>query len=170
MLLRGNTVHEYWPPIRHCHRRLAAGGRRCEKKKPQLPKQAKAPVEALPLPAEIAEAAPSEPVASTKPRRRQRSPSRSLQSGAGHASHLPPRARRAISRKSTGDGFAVQQHNRCAATPPPSLAEPHPDTAIAANVSSAQLTQQKQTTTQLIESTEKTLSGLSTGYRTIRRR
>ena len=39
--------------------------------------------------------------------------------------------------------------------------ETPPDTAIAADVSSAQLLHQKQTTAQLLDATEKTLSGLS---------
>jgi len=36
-----------------------------------------------------------------------------------------------------------------------------PETAIAADVSSAQLSQQKQTTAQLLDETEKTVSGLN---------
>ncbi len=39
--------------------------------------------------------------------------------------------------------------------------EAPPDTAIAADVTSAQLIQQKQTTAQLLDATEKTLGGLS---------
>lgn len=142
---------------------LLLAGVGCEKKKPQLPKQAKAPVETVPLPAEIAESAPSEPAASDeaeapaeepKPqppkRRRPRKPPAAT-STQGNAAVNPP-----VTGSQPGNTIAT-------ATPPPSPAEPHPDTAIAANVSSAQLTQQKQTTAQLIESTEKTLSGLSRG-------
>ena len=49
-----------------------------------------------------------------------------------------------------------------AAHPPanPAAAVP-PETAIAADVSSAQLSQQKQTTAQLLDETEKTVSGLN---------
>ena len=143
---------------------LLLAGVGCEKKKPQLPKQAKAPVETLPLPAEIAEAAPSEPAASDeaeapaeepKPqppkRRRPRKPPPPATSTQGNAAVNPP-----VTGSQPSSTIAT-------ATPPPSPAEPHPDTAIAANVSSEQLTHQKQTTAQLIELTEKTLSGLSRG-------
>ena len=142
---------------------LLLAGVGCEKKKPQLPKQAKAPVESLPLPAEIAEAAPSEPATADEaetpaeepkpqpPKRRKPRKAPPATTAQGNTGVNPP---------STGS----QPSNTIAAvTPPPSPAEPRPDTAIAANVTSEQLTQQKQTTAQLIESTERKLSGLSRG-------
>ena len=141
---------------------LLLAGVGCEKKKPQLPKQAKAPVEVLPLPPEIAEAAPSEP-----------STSEDAEAPAEEPQPQPPKRRRprkgppATATQSspvvTPPASSQPSNTIATVTPPLSPAEPHPDTAIAANVSSAQLTQQKQTTAQLIESTEKTLSGLSHG-------
>ncbi len=47
------------------------------------------------------------------------------------------------------------------AHPPANPVEAAPDTAIAADVSGAQLVQQKQTTAQLLDATEKTLNGLN---------
>ena len=136
----------------------------CGKKKPQLPPQAKAPVDtvAVPLPDEISEASPPPPQALPKPatppqepptpeptphrkKKKQAQPPASTQSG-------PANSAAGASGNST---LAV-------AHPPANpAAEGPPDTAIAADVTSAQLSQQKQTTAQLLDATEKTVNGLN---------
>jgi len=141
---------------------LAVG---CQKKSPQLATQAKAPAEAIPsaLPVEISEEAPpppppeeskpqppppeeTKPKSSAHRRRKPTQPPVTTQSGAT----APPAG------ASTGTTTIAAAH------PPanPATAVP-PDTAIAADVSSAQLSQQKQTTAQLLDETEKTVSGLN---------
>lgn len=137
----------------------------CLKKPPQLPTQANAPAEVIPspLPVEISEAAPApppppaptpqpppaeepKPTASAHRRRKPTPPAITAQSG---ATGLPATS-------STGTTTVAAAH------PPanPAAEVPH-ETAIGADVSSAQLAQQKQTTKQLLDETEKTLGGLN---------
>lgn len=137
----------------------------CQKKSPPLPTQAKAPAEVIssPLPVEISEETPPppppeesepqppppeepKPKASAHHKRKPTQPPVTTQSGA-----TPPPA-------GAGTGAATI----AAAHPPanPAAAVP-PETAIAADVSRAQLSQQKQTTAQLLNETEKTVSGLN---------
>jgi hypothetical protein len=143
---------------------LGAG---CAKKKPQLPMQAKAPAEpiATPLPAEISESTPpavpaevkpepQPPIVSTvkPPKRRSRKkptpPTASVQAG-------NPPISPAQANSSTNSTTVAMAH------PPANPAgEAAPDIAIGADVSSAQLTHQKQSTAQLLEETEKTINGL----------
>ncbi len=140
---------------------LATAG--CQKKQPQLPNQAKAPAEPIPtpLPAEITEETPPPPppappqetpkVEESKPqpakkhkRKPSQAPATTAQSSETNALPGP-----------SGNGTMAAAHS-----PANPANEATPDTAIAADVSSAQLLQQKQTTTQLLEATEKTLGGL----------
>jgi len=142
----------------------------CTKKRPQLPTQAQVPTDtvAVPLPAEIAqvkppppppppqeEAPPPEEPKPTPPKHHRR---KSTQSSATAQASPPPAA--------TAPPPATSNNTTVAAARPPAnpAAEAAPpDTAIAADVSSAQLSRQKQTTAQLLDSTEKTLGGLNRG-------
>lgn len=137
----------------------------CQKKAPPLPTQAKAPAELIPspLPVEISEETPPppppeestpqppppeepKPKASAHHRRKPTQPPVTTQSGA-----TPPAA--GASNGTTTIAAAHPPANPAAAVPP--------ETALAADVSSAQLSQQKQTTAQLLDETEKTVSGLN---------
>jgi hypothetical protein len=128
----------------------------CKKKKPQLPPQAQAPTIAVPAPDEISEATPppppppkqEEPVAEprkpkSQPRHRKK-PAQPPVSGADITAANP-------------NGNATVA---AAAHPPPNPAEGAPDTAIAADVTSEQVTQQKQTTAQLLADAEKNLNSV----------
>ena len=136
----------------------------CQKKAPPLPTQAKAPAELIPsaLPVEISEEAPPppppeestpqpppaeepKPKASAHHRRKPAQPPAMTQSGVT----APPTG------GSNGTTTIAATH------PPANPAAPPPETAIAADVSSAQLSQQKQITAQLLDETEKTVSGLN---------
>lgn len=130
----------------------------CEKKKPQIPTQAKAPAEPIPtpLPPEITEETPpTPPPAPPKETVKVQEPT-------------PPPPKKHSKRKPVQPAAPAQAEtvppasNTLAMSHPPAnpANEAPPDTAIAADVTSAQLRQQKQTTTQLLESTEKTLTGL----------
>ena len=137
----------------------------CTKKHPQLPPQAKAPAETIPssLPPEISEETPPSPAVSqpkqeetaqeqpkSKPPQHRR---KKANQPATSAQNSPPSTPAAASSSNTT--------TMAAAHPPANPAEASPDTAIAADVSSAQLSQQKQTTAQLLEEAEKALSGLN---------
>lgn len=133
----------------------------CSKKKPQLPRQATAPAEPIPtpLPPEISEETPPPPspnapaeepakVEEPKPlpaKKHRRKPSQS-----------------SATAQNTGSNAANNGNSGMAMARPPAnpAGEPSPDIAIAADVTSTQLMHQKQTTTELLDSTEKTLSGL----------
>ena len=139
----------------------------CEKKKPQLPAQAKAPVETIstPLPSEISEEVPPPPPPAPKPT-----------PPAQTATTTPPPKRRAKKKVTTPPPSALStatpqtmttpanntNTTTIAAAHPPAnpAAEATPDPAIAADVTSAQLSRQKQSTAQLLDDTEKSISGL----------
>jgi hypothetical protein len=134
----------------------------CEKKKLKLPSQAKAPTESLPLPAEISETAPPviaaekpappphpETPPPTPPKRKARKKAATPPPNTQPANNTPPASP------------ASNSNTLAAAHPPPNPAgEGAPDVAIAADVTSAQLMRQKQSTTQLLDDTEKTINGL----------
>jgi outer membrane biosynthesis protein TonB len=136
---------------------LLLGMSGCVKKKPQLPTQAKAPVDSIPspLPAEIVEETPPPPPPAPPPEEPK-------------VEEPKPQPAKHRKKKQEKSAPATTQANETASAPANgNLASAHPpaneapaDTAIAADVTSAQLTQQKQTTAQLLESTEKTLNGL----------
>ena len=127
----------------------------CVKKKPQLPAQAKAPVEMVPspLPAEIVEETPPPPPPAPPPEQPKVEEPKPQPAKHHRKKEKPPPA----TTQSSETAGAAGNSNLAAARPPN---EAPADTAIAADVNSAQLTQQKHTTAQLLESTEKTLSGL----------
>ncbi len=137
----------------------------CQKKAPQLPTQAKAPAEVIPspLPVEITEETPPPPVPA-EPKPQAPPPEEPKPKASTHRKHKANQP--AVATQSTAPapsaGVSTGTATVAAAHPPPNPAAPAPpDTAIAAEVSSAQLSQQKQTTAQLLEETEKTVSSLN---------
>ena len=128
----------------------------CEKRKPQIPQQAKAPAEPIPtpLPPEITEETPPAPAPAPE------------KEAAKVEEPKPPPPKKHGKRKPP----QMPAQNESASAPNSALAMSHPpanpaseappDTAIAADVTSAELLQQKQTTAHLLELTEKTLSEL----------
>jgi type IV secretory pathway VirB10-like protein len=127
----------------------------CKKKKPQLPPQAQAPIVSVPLPDEISETAPPPPP-----------PKQEVPAPEPQKPKPPPRHRRkpvqppATSPEntpvtSTGNATVAAAH------PAPSPAEGAPDTAIAADASSQQVSQQKQTTADLLAAAEKNLKSVN---------
>lgn len=140
----------------------------CTKKSPQLPMQAKAPAEtiATPLPPEISETVPPppppepapkpEPSAATvvkPPKKRSRKkptpPNASVQAA------IPTTTAPSTTATTTNNTTVAVAH------PPANPAgEATLDPAITPDVTSAQLMHQKQSTAQLLEQTEKTISGL----------
>ncbi len=135
----------------------------CAKKKPHLPLQAKAPVDtvAVPLPDEISQATPPPPQPpppppptpqeQPKPKATTRHKKKQSQPPATTAPAGPPPT------------VANNNNTTVATARPPAnpAAETPPDVAIAADVTRAQLSQQRQTTAQLLDATEKTISGLN---------
>jgi len=139
---------------------LAAVG--CEKKKPQLPVQATAPAEPIPtpLPPEITEQSPPEPT--PKPPEATAKVEEPKPQPPKHRKRKLPPSPPVTAQSETGASAASSGNTTVAMARPPAnpAGEAPADTAIAADVPSAQLSQQKQTTAQLLETTEKTLSGL----------
>lgn len=127
-------------------------GAACKKKKPQLPKQAQAPTIPISLPDKISEATP--PPVATKPTNEEPAPP-----------PVKPKSQPRRRRKTTPPavtppatiGTSTGNTTIAAAHPP---AEPAADTAIAADISREQATQQKQTTAQLLDAAEKNLKTL----------
>jgi protein TonB len=148
----------------------------CAKKKPQLPPQAQGPVatESVPLPYEISETAPpppppppkEEPVAQEPPKpppqkHRKKKPATTPPASTAQGSTGASTATSTTASNPAATPPPANTTIASAHTPPNPAVETPPDTAIAADVSSAQLNQQKQTTAQLLDATEKTLNGLS---------
>lgn len=134
-------------------------GAACNKKKPQLPVQAHAPTLSVPVPEQIPEAQPPPEQPSTtateepppeppkpKTKRTHTAPKKAVPAANAQNSSTAP-----------GTGNTTIAAARPPATP---AAEPTPDMAIGADVSSAQLSQQKQTTLQMLDATEKNLKSL----------
>jgi hypothetical protein len=147
----------------------------CAQKPPQLASQAKAPAEVIPspLPAEISELTPPPPPPLPEPAQVTPPPEQPKPKQAQHHRRKPAQsavtAQNSAAASTPGPGATDNSASNsnagtttmAAAHPPGNPAsEKPPDTAIAAEVTSAQLSQQKQTTAQLLDETEKTLSGL----------
>lgn len=136
----------------------------CAKKRPQLPPQAKAPAEpiAMPLPDEISETAPPPPPPQPQPQPPPpeitvvKPPKRHSKKKITTAA--PPASLQAA----TPQASDTSSNNTVAMNHPPAnpAGEGNPDLAIAADVSNAQLTHQKQSTAQLLDETEKSITGL----------
>jgi len=137
---------------------LATAG--CEKRKPQIPNQAKAPAEPIPtpLPAEITEETPAPPPPA--PPKQEPKAQEPKPQPAKHHRRKPPQTPATTAQSSETTPPPAPSSNAAVAMGRPPAAEAPADTAIGADVSSAQLSQQKQNTTQLLDTTEKTLSGL----------
>ncbi|HLI63468.1 MAG TPA: hypothetical protein VKV05_08710 [Terriglobales bacterium] len=128
----------------------------CAKRAPQLPSQAKAPAEPIPstLPAEISEVTPPPPPPPTG--REAPPPERPKPKAEPH--HRRRRPQPAVNAQNNSSSSNNGNTTIAAAHPP---ANPAADMAIGADVSSAQLFHQKQTTAELLEETEKSLNGLN---------
>jgi len=131
----------------------------CSKKQPQLPTQAKVPVDTIPssLPPEISEETPPAPPPA-EPKPVEQPPEQPKPKPAQHhrrRSTTPP-ATSAAENNATTPGNSGNT-NIAAAHPPENPAAE----AIGADVNSAQLSQQVRTTAQLLEETEKTLNALN---------
>ncbi|HEY5174343.1 MAG TPA: hypothetical protein VII95_02125 [Terriglobales bacterium] len=130
----------------------------CKKKKPQLPPQAQAPTIAVPVADEISEATPPPP-----PPPQQEAPVPEPQKPKSQPRHRKKPAQPPASSPDTNPPANTAGNATVAAAhPPPNpAAEGAPDTAIAADVTSAQVSQQKQTTVQLLEAAEKNLKSVN---------
>jgi len=149
-------------------------GTGCSKKHPQLPTQAKVPVDTIPspLPPEISEATPPAPPPPA-PKQEQAPPEPPKPKPTQHhrrkgTTTAPPATTAQNSAQSSASPAtaappANSGNTTIAAAHPPGnpAAEAPPSAAIGADVNSAQLTQQKQTTAQLVDETEKSLNGLN---------
>jgi outer membrane biosynthesis protein TonB len=136
---------------------LATAG--CQKKQPQLSIQATAPAEPIPtpLPPEVTEETPPPPPPAAPPPETPKPEEPKPQPAKHHKRKPSPPPTQSSESNAQPPGNSTV----AAAHPPANPAnEAPPDTAIAAEVSSAQLLHQKQTTAQLLEATEKTVNGL----------
>lgn len=138
----------------------------CEKKKPQLPAQAKAPVETVstPLPSQISEEVPPPPPPApnpTPPAQQTASVTPPKHHAKKKVTTPAPSTVAAATPQATTTANNSGSTTVAVAHPPANpAAEAAPDPAIAADVTSAQLTRQKQSTAQLLDETEKSISGL----------
>jgi hypothetical protein len=134
---------------------ILALGAGCKKRKPVLPAQTQAPTLAVPMPDQIGEAPPPPEPAPPEPEvavAKQPKPKPQ-----GHHHPRKPAQPPAASEKNDAAGNTTM----AAARPPANPATEAPlDTAIGADVSSEQVIEQKQTTAQLIDATEKDLNSL----------
>ena len=137
----------------------------CAKKKPQLPPQAKAPAEpiATPLPDEISETVePPPPLTPKHEAPKQEEPPPKPVKRRPKKKPTPPPASQASTTPAPAAPTTTGNETIASARPPANpAAEPSPDVAIAADVTTAQLNRQKQSTAQLLDETEKTISGLN---------
>ena len=141
-------------------------GSGCAKKKPQLPSQAKAPAEpvASSLPSEISETEPPPPPPQPTPQ--PPPPEVTVVKPPKHRSKKKPTTTAAppasLQAATPSVPTSAPANETVAVAHPPAnpAATPAPDPAIAADVSNAQLARQKQSTAQLLEETEKSISGL----------
>jgi outer membrane biosynthesis protein TonB len=133
----------------------------CNKKKPRLPVDAHAPTLSVPIAEQIPEPqAPAEEPSTTvaaeptpeppKPKPQKRRAKKAPQPAASNAQNSSPTP--------PASAPAVVATARPPANP---VAEATPDMAISADVSRAQLNQQKQTTVQLLDTAEKNLKSLT---------
>jgi hypothetical protein len=136
-------------------------GAACEKKKPQLPAKMQAPTTVATVTDLIPEIEqPPEPPARQQAAAAEETPKKapSKHKTAKKPTQTPPQ-------NQASSTVAVNHPPANAAVETPANpSPPNPattDTAIAADVSSQQLTHQKQTTTELLDSTEKDLKGLN---------
>jgi outer membrane biosynthesis protein TonB len=127
----------------------------CTKKKPQLPPQAQAPTISVPVADEISETAPPPPPPE------QEAPAAEPQKPKPPPRHRKKPAQPSASSPENTPATSTGNATVAAAHPPPSPAEGAPDTAIAADASSQQVSQQKQTTAELLAATAKNLKSVN---------
>jgi len=132
----------------------------CKKNKPQLTAKMQAPTLAVSVPDQIPEdTPPPEPPAAQQEATVKEPPPK--KAPAKHrGSSKKPSAPPATQPPATNQGNTTVAVNRPPINPTP---ETVVDTAIAADLTSQQLTRQKQTTAELLDSTEKNLKGLNRG-------
>jgi len=132
----------------------------CNKKKPQLPVQAHAPTLSVPIPEQIPEpeAPPPQPTTAAT----EEPPPEPPKPKTKHKHTAPKKAPILTANAQNSSTTPATGSTTIAAARPPAspVAEPTPDMAIGATVSSEQLTQQKQTTAQMLDATEKNLKSL----------
>jgi outer membrane biosynthesis protein TonB len=137
-------------------------GAACEKKKPQLPAKIQAPTIAATVPDQIPEIevppeppAQQQPVTAEEPAPKKAPPK--------HKNAKKPTQPPPVNQDSSTVAVNHPPANAAVESPAasaPAAAAPAPDTAIAADVT-RELIHQKQTTTELLDSTEKDLKGLN---------
>ena len=129
----------------------------CTKKKPQLPPQAQAPTITVPLPDEISENTPPPPP--PLPSKQEESVVEPPKPKAPHRKKPapPPASSPDVSTPANKTGNATM----AVAHPRANPAGGAPDTAITADVSSQQVSQQKQTTAELLAAAEKNLRSVN---------
>lgn len=152
----------------------------CEKQKPQLPQKMQAPTLAVSVPEQIPEVdVPPEPPAQQQEATAEEPPPKKAPAKHRSAKKATPPASANQASNQANTTAAVnrppanqpppanqassQANATVAANRPPvnSAVEGGPDTAIAAEVSSQTLTRQKQSTAELLDSTERDLKGLN---------
>ncbi len=128
----------------------------CKKKKPQLPPQAQAPTITVPVPDEISETAPP-----PLPPPAQEAPPAEPQKPKSQPHHRKKPSQPPATSPENPPANGAGNSTIASAHPPPNPTEGVPDTAIAADVTSAQVSQQKQTTTELLAAAEKNLTSVN---------
>jgi len=130
----------------------------CAKKPPQLPTQAKVPADTIPsnLPPEISEQLPPPPPPAT-PKQETPEAEQQTKQTQHHNKKKPPPA----TTNPAATPASTNPANTTIAVARPPANPARPDPAINADVPSAQLSQQKQSTAQLLEETEKALGSLN---------
>jgi len=129
----------------------------CKKNKPQLPAKMQAPTLAVEVPDQIPEETPPpEPEVAQQAATVEAPPPKKTPQK--HRSSKKPVTPPATQPPAANQGNTTVAVNRPPVNPPP---ETVTDTAIAADVTSQQLIQQKQTTSELLDSAEKDLKGLN---------
>jgi len=134
----------------------------CKKKKAQLPPQAQAPSITIPVPNEISETTPPPPPPTPPPPKQEEEsgvepPKPKSQPPYRKKPAPPPASRPDVSTPANTTGNATI----AAAHPPVNPANWAPGTAIDVDVSSEQVSQQKQMTVQLLEAAAKNLKSLN---------
>ena len=140
----------------------------CEKNKPQLPPKMQAPTLAVSAPDQIPEITPPPESPAPQQEASVEEPPPKKPPPKHHNSKKPAQPAAANPPGTPAPNPpapSTQANSTVAVNRPPvnSVVESAPDTAIAADVSSQQLVRQKQTTADLIDSTEKDLKGLNHG-------
>ncbi len=132
-------------------------GTGCKRKKAQLAVNMQAPTLAVPVPDQIPEIAPppEPPPAKQEETVEEQAPKKTPQK---HRSSKKPATPPATAPPAANQGSTTVAVNR---PPANSAIEAATDTAIAADVTGKQLVEQKQTTSELLDSAEKNLKGLT---------